>query len=208
MLGVIVPARNEEKNIGKVLSNLINCNIKPKDIFVIDNASSDKTSKIANDIGVNVILCEKVGYQQALKRGFKELNKRAYKKFLIIDGDNEIGIQSIQICLSNQNQYHIIIGYRNKIKRIGEKIVNMYFNAAYGIHDLMCGVKCGNMDLYNESNHLEFGMDFFHFKNIGKKNVFNFPIDLNPRNESRLGNIFIVNIRLITNLIKFLIYRK
>ena len=37
MLGVIVPARNEEQSIGKVLHNLIECEIDKKNIFVIDN---------------------------------------------------------------------------------------------------------------------------------------------------------------------------
>mgnify|MGYP001317232022 CR=1 FL=1 len=208
MLGVIVPARNEEKNIAKVLDNLIECNINKENIYVIDNQSSDQTSQITKAMGIQAIMCNEIGYQAALKRGFQELSKRKYRKFLIIDGDNEIGIASIQKCLAQHNTHKIIIGYRLKIKRIAERIVNQYFKYKYGICDLMCGVKCGDMELYNENNYLEFGIDFFKFDRIDKKDIYNFPIDLNSREETRLGNPIIVNINLIINLMKFLIQKK
>lgn len=208
MLGVIVPARNEEKNILEVLNNLIKCGVSLGDIFVIDNRSCDNTSNIAKSIGVKVILCDEIGYQAALKKGFNELKKRNYKKFLIIDGDNEIGINSIKRCLVEQRTYKIVIGYRVKIKRIAEKIVNSYFDHKYGIRDLMCGVKCGNIDLYNSKNALEYGIDFFKFDKISNSEICNFKIDLNERSDTRLGSPLKVNIDLMINLIKFLIQRK
>ena len=208
MLGVIVPARNEEENIAKVLDNLIECNINKENIYVIDNQSSDQTPQIVKKMGIQAILCNEIGYQAALKKGFKELSKRNYKKFLIIDGDNEIGIASIQKCLAQYDTHKIIIGYRLRIKRIAERIVNQYFKYKYGIRDLMCGVKCGDMDLYNEKNYLEFGIDFFKFDKINKGDIYNFPIDLNSRKETRLGNPLRVNIDLIINLMKFLTQKK
>ena len=205
MLGVIVPARNEEKNIADVLENLLKCKIPIKNIYVIDNQSSDNTSAIAETMGVKTFLCEEIGYQAALKNGLKELKKRNYQKFLIIDGDNEIGIKSIERCLVENNSFKLIIGYRNKIKRISERIVNRYFKYRYGIFDLMCGLKCGDISLYNDENNLEFGIDFFQFHKINQKDICNFQIDLKERNETRLGNAFSVNIGLLLNLIKFII---
>ena len=72
----------------------------------------------------------------------------------------------------------------------------------------MCGVKCGDMELYNEKNHLEFGIDFFKFDKIDKGDIYNFQIDLNSRKETRLGNPLRVNVSLIINLMKFLIQKK
>ena len=96
MLGVIIPARNEEKNIANVITNLIECKIKKENIYVVNNLSSDRTAEIAEYMGVNTLLCDEIGYQAALKKGLNELKNKNYQKFLIIDGDNEIGIQSIK----------------------------------------------------------------------------------------------------------------
>ncbi len=208
MLGVIVPARNEEKNIANVITNLIECKIKKENIYVVNNQSSDRTAEIAEQMGVNIIFCDEIGYQASLKKGLNELKNKNYQKFLIIDGDNEIGIQSIKKCLVEFENFNLIIGYRKKIKRISEKIVNKYFNFKYGIRDLMCGVKCGDIKLYNENNTLEFGIDFFKFDKINKNDVCNFQIDFNQRKETRLGSTFFVNLNLIINLVKFLIQKK
>jgi glycosyltransferase involved in cell wall biosynthesis len=43
MLGVIIPAHNEEKNIEKVIDNVLACGVEPIHIFVIDNNSTDRT---------------------------------------------------------------------------------------------------------------------------------------------------------------------
>tara|TARA_Y100000992_G_C21251805_1_gene486265 strand:- start:331 stop:957 length:627 start_codon:yes stop_codon:yes gene_type:complete len=208
MLGVIVPARNEEENIANVINNLTGCKVNKENIYVVDNQSSDRTAEIAQEMGVNILFCKDIGYQATLKKGLNELKNKNYQKFLIIDGDNEIGIKSIENCLAQFEKFNLIIGYREKIKRISERIVNKYFNYKYGIRDLMCGVKCGDIKLYNENNILEFGIDFFKFDKIHKNDVCNFQIDLNQRKETRLGNTFFVNLSLIINLIKFLIHRK
>ena len=47
MLAILVPARNEEENIGFVLDLLKEINSSPENIFVIDNDSNDKTAEIA-----------------------------------------------------------------------------------------------------------------------------------------------------------------
>lgn len=204
MLGIIIPARNEEENIEKVLSNLFSLNLQKTSIFVIDNNSTDQTSEIAKNLGVNVIKCEEIGYQSALSKGFAELIKYNYKKFLIIDGDNEIGIESIRKFIQAMDSFEMIVGYRSKIKRFGERIVNKYFDKKFGIKDLMCGLKYGHIDFYNENNNLEFGIDFFKYEKISRNKIHNIPIDINLREETRLGNYYIVTIKLVTNLIKYI----
>ena len=48
---IIVPAYNEEKTIYKVVSSLI----KYSDVIVVDDCSTDNTSKIAKDCGALLI---------------------------------------------------------------------------------------------------------------------------------------------------------
>lgn len=55
-ISVIIPARNEESNIGKILSCLQVQSVKPDEIIVVDDNSSDRTSEVASKFsGVKVL---------------------------------------------------------------------------------------------------------------------------------------------------------
>ena len=87
---------------------------RKENIYVVDNQSSDRTAEIAQEMGVNILFCKDIGYQATLKKGLNELKNKNYQKFLIIDGDNEIGIKSIENCLAQFEKFNLIIGYREK----------------------------------------------------------------------------------------------
>lgn len=57
IFSIIIPAKNEEKNIVKCLSGIKSLNFSNKDfeIIVVDNNSTDNTGKIARDAGAKVI---------------------------------------------------------------------------------------------------------------------------------------------------------
>ena len=52
---IIIPARNEELNIGKLLVSIQNQNFKIKEVLVINDGSTDKTKEIAGFYGANII---------------------------------------------------------------------------------------------------------------------------------------------------------
>ena len=63
---IIVPAYNEEKTIYKVVSSLI----KYSDVIVVDDCSTDNTSKIAKDCGALLIKNSKnEGYEKSIEKG-------------------------------------------------------------------------------------------------------------------------------------------
>lgn len=71
-VSVIVPAYNEEKYIGNCLKSLKNQGYNGKyEIIVVDNASRDKTSKIAKKFADKVVLCKKRGPALARNAGAK-----------------------------------------------------------------------------------------------------------------------------------------
>ncbi len=82
-ISVIIPAYNEEKSIGHVLDDL------PQDklieIIVVNNASSDNTSKVAEEHGARVIDEMRRGYGSACLKGVAELDSPDIVVF--IDGD-------------------------------------------------------------------------------------------------------------------------
>ncbi|HUT80586.1 MAG TPA: glycosyltransferase family A protein [Candidatus Bathyarchaeia archaeon] len=97
---VIIPARNEEKHLPVTLKSLLNQTLKPSKIIVIDDGSTDKTTKIAqkfSDEGIYVITRkDRIGGPSLLgtpmmaipfKIGFKFIEKQKIEyDFMMISG--------------------------------------------------------------------------------------------------------------------------
>lgn len=72
-LSVVIPAYNEERYIGRLLTSLQQQTYKkPFEIIVVDNNSTDKTAQIAKSFGVRVVKEKNRGYAHACNRGFFE----------------------------------------------------------------------------------------------------------------------------------------
>jgi 4,4'-diaponeurosporenoate glycosyltransferase len=54
-LSVIIPARNEEHNLPTLLRSLAAQALRPREIIVVDDASTDRTAEVAREHGVRVI---------------------------------------------------------------------------------------------------------------------------------------------------------
>lgn len=87
-ISVIIPARNEEKNIKKVI-NLIKKQqgYLVDEIIVVDNGSTDSTYKKAQKAGATVLQCENAGKGYAMEAGIKHA-KNNILVFLDADIDN------------------------------------------------------------------------------------------------------------------------
>jgi cellulose synthase/poly-beta-1,6-N-acetylglucosamine synthase-like glycosyltransferase len=72
-LTAIVPAFNEEKSIGKTLESLLNQTRKLKQIIVVDDGSTDRTSEVVKNFR-NVILIrnhQRIGKAESINRALK-----------------------------------------------------------------------------------------------------------------------------------------
>jgi len=86
---VIMPAYNEEHNIGRVIDDL-HCVKLDVDIVVIDDGSFDRTAEIAYSKGVKVIrLIFNQGYGAALQTGYLYANKKGYDIVIQMDADGQ-----------------------------------------------------------------------------------------------------------------------
>jgi 4,4'-diaponeurosporenoate glycosyltransferase len=54
-LSIIIPARNEEKNLPVLLRSLAAQTIRPAEIIVVDDASTDRTAEVAREFGARVV---------------------------------------------------------------------------------------------------------------------------------------------------------
>ena len=88
---VIIPCRNEEKGIGKVIEGIPKNKLKKlgykTEVIVIDNNSTDKTKEIARKKGAKVIFEKKPGKGNALRTGFRSIS-RDTDYVVMLDGDD------------------------------------------------------------------------------------------------------------------------
>jgi cellulose synthase/poly-beta-1,6-N-acetylglucosamine synthase-like glycosyltransferase len=54
-ISIIIPARDEEHNITKLLTSIRSQSNQPLEILVIDDQSIDKTAEVARELGATVI---------------------------------------------------------------------------------------------------------------------------------------------------------
>lgn len=54
-LSIIIPARNEEQNLPTLLRSLAAQPLKPREIIVVDDGSTDRTAELARELGATVI---------------------------------------------------------------------------------------------------------------------------------------------------------
>ncbi len=84
-VAVLIPCYNEEKTIGKVISDFWNNLPEGSVIYVYDNNSTDDTVKIAEQAGAIVRHEKRQGKGNVIRRMFHEIDARCY---IMVDGDD------------------------------------------------------------------------------------------------------------------------
>jgi len=115
---IIIPAYNEEKNIGKVLSEIRNLNLEA-DVLVVNDGSHDRTEDVVCRENVQVVsLPYNLGYGGALQTGFKYAVKMGYKYVVQFDSDGQHDPNDINIILDKlkADDVDVVIGSRFLIK--------------------------------------------------------------------------------------------
>ena len=74
-IGIVIPARNEEKTIKKVIVTLK----KYGDVLVVDDSSSDKTTLILKNLGTKFIKNKNnLGYEATVIKGMRYFLRKKY----------------------------------------------------------------------------------------------------------------------------------
>ena len=82
---VIIPAYNEEKSIGKVISEIPGDLVN--EVAVVNNNSTDKTKEVAEQHGATVLLETFRGYGAACLTGIDYCRKNNFELIVFLDGD-------------------------------------------------------------------------------------------------------------------------
>lgn len=95
---IIIPAYNEEKNLGDVLSKLQGPPFSDYvDVLVVNDGSFDATANVAREYGVTVISnVYNMGYGSALQLGYKYACRHRYPYVIQMDGDGQHDVCNIE----------------------------------------------------------------------------------------------------------------
>jgi len=121
MISIVLPAYNEEKNIGPAIdeiSDFLNEINKSFEIIAVDDGSKDNTAEILEKYRekyhITVITHPKnLGYGTALRSGFA---KAGGDLIFFTDSDRQFDIRDLKVFLEKIENYDFIIGYRKSRK--------------------------------------------------------------------------------------------
>ena len=130
---VMIPAYNEEKNIGNVIKE-IKDNVKDYKVLVIDDGSTDKTVEVARKAGADFIISNKknLGLAPTFRRGLEEALRLGADKIVNTDADYQYNQKQIpklikpilegkaDIVLTNRNIFSL--DHMPLSKKIGNSI--------------------------------------------------------------------------------------
>lgn len=148
--GVIIPARNEEKVIGKLLDSLNKQNYSKKlyDVFVIPNNCSDNTELVVLSKNVNVLKYRKKfnSKGEVLKEAFKDLIKKDYDAFIIFDADNIVDKNFLKEMNNSVLEGSLVCqGYRDS-KNHNDNWISYGYSMFYWLQNLFFN-KIGNVSV-------------------------------------------------------------
>jgi len=143
---VVIPAYNEASRIDKVVRGVKKFT---ENIIVVDDGSSDKTSKVAKKSKVKVLRHRiNLGKGAAMKTGVEAAFLLGAETVVLMDGDGQHDPKYIPQFLEKISEgYDIVFGSRNLsfgvplVRFLGNKFGSVLISLLFGIYrsDLLCG---------------------------------------------------------------------
>lgn len=151
---VIIPAKNEEAGIRRVLPNLRDL-MPGAEIIVVDDGSTDLTASVSRELGAKVVSHPySKGNGAAIKTGVRSATRDV---ILCMDADSQHDPQQIIILIEKYYQgYHMVVGARNRsaqasaARAFGNYIYNRLSSWVVGheILDLTSGFRIINREKF------------------------------------------------------------
>lgn len=117
-IAILIPAYNEEPVIAGTVRSLLQADAEKKDIYVVDDRSTDRTAEIARSVGVNVYTVPKNGGKAAAQRAalkhFDLLNR--YDWVIFMDGDTQVHPFFINAMFARANEDPSVALYLGRVE--------------------------------------------------------------------------------------------
>ena len=114
---VIIPAYNEEKSIGRVITDIPKERVS--EIIVVNNCSTDRTTEFAEKAGATVLHESLMGYGAACLNGIDYLEGKEFELVVFLDGDYSDYPEEIDLLIDPviSGEYDFVLGSRVMGKR-------------------------------------------------------------------------------------------
>jgi glycosyltransferase involved in cell wall biosynthesis len=152
IVGIVIPAYNEEDRLSSVLSNVLR-HIPKKRVYVVDDGSTDSTPDIAREHAVNLIQHKaNLGKGRALKTGFERAIPDNMEAIITLDGDGQHDPDYIPRFIKKMTEsgcdavfgvrhFHIGEMPLDRVFSNGMSSVSVSLVAGKRVHDSQCGYR-------------------------------------------------------------------
>ncbi len=146
LVGAVIPARDEEQNIGAVVADLLALRTEDGDrvvdeVIVCNNASTDATAERASEAGGRVVFEPTIGYGIACRTAVDALGK--VDAVLFVDGDRAFSVpQGLDLLKALEHGADLVIGSRtlgrtepgalSVPQRLGNRVVSLLIRILWG----------------------------------------------------------------------------
>jgi glycosyltransferase involved in cell wall biosynthesis len=152
---VIVAALNEQEGIGPTLAEIKDC-LHNSHCLVVDGQSADKTAKVAEAMGAQVIFQKGSGKGDAVATAIEHANELEFEYVAFIDADftypAEYLVEMMRILeekpdvgmvCGNRFNKHVHLGRMHNILYTGNRLIALLYNLLNGvhIHDPLTGLR-------------------------------------------------------------------
>jgi glycosyltransferase involved in cell wall biosynthesis len=171
---VLIPAYNEEKNIGRVIKAVLD---RGYAVLVVDDGSTDRTPELIRSTGAPSILSPiNMGKGASLKRGLKRIRGSSYRAAILLDADGQHPIEESERFVAAMDAgADLVIGSRMDdtrgmplIRVATNKFMSSIISWAAGqrVNDTQCGYRAlsraaiEKIELYSDRFETESEMIF------------------------------------------------
>ena len=128
-LSIIIPARNEEHNLPVLLASLNAQSVRPQEIIVVDDASTDRTADVARSFGATVISSPPLpagwrGKTWACQQG---ANSAIGETLLFLDADTWFEAFGLERILAHKNTGALSVAPYHEVRLPYEQL-SVFFN--------------------------------------------------------------------------------
>ncbi len=155
-LWAVIPARNEEKSIFKIVKKTM-CYVDK--IVLVDDGSTDRTALLGEKTGAIVLRhIVNLGKGAALKTGCDFAVKNGAKFIVVMDADAQHKPEDISRFVERLKKYDIVFSYRKLsgkmplVLRFGNLFISKFVKVFYGIDlkDTQCGFRAFSKEAYKK----------------------------------------------------------
>ncbi len=109
LLSIIIPARNEEQNLPTLLRSLAAQSVRPHEVIVVNDASTDRTAEIAQQLGARVVNSQPLpdGWRGKAWACHQGAQAATGEMFLILDADTQFEPDGLRRVLT---EFHAVAG--------------------------------------------------------------------------------------------------